>query len=57
MLRGIFFGMMALAILLLKSKRMDKNFPAHSGCVVFTVSVGLGMNTALMAGFIYGHVI
>jgi len=56
-LRGIFFGMMALVILLFKSKRMDKNFRPNSRCAIVTVSVGLGVNTALMAGFIYGHVI
>jgi hypothetical protein len=57
LLRAIFFGTLAVGILLLKTKRMDTRFRVFERCALVTAGVGLLMNTALMAAFIYGHLI
>ena len=55
--RAILFGISALAILLYKTKRMDQTFRATERCTLITIAVGLAVNTILMGGFIYGHVV
>jgi hypothetical protein len=57
MFRAAFFGVLAMVILLVKSKRMDPQFAIGSRCALGTCAVGLAVNMALMGGFIYGHII
>ena len=56
-IRAAFFGILAIAILLLKSKRMDLKFRIACRCSVLTCILGLAANIVLMGAFIYGHLI
>jgi len=56
-LRAAFFGILAIVILLIKTKRMDPNFKIASVCSLITCACGLLVNMLLMGGFVYGHIV
>ncbi len=55
--RAFLFGIGALVIIIIKTKRMDRKFRVVERCTVGTIVLGLAVNTALLGGFIYGRVI
>lgn len=56
-IRAAFYGILAMAVLLLKSKRMDPSFAIFSACSLLTCGLGLFVIMLLMGGFIYGHIV
>ena len=52
-IRAIFFGCLALIILLIKTRRMDRSFSILSICSFSTLGLGLVMNTVLLLLFLY----
>jgi hypothetical protein len=54
-LRAMIFGFLALALLLLKTKKMDQGFRVFSRCSFVTCLAGLAVNTLLIVGIIYQH--
>jgi cytochrome c oxidase assembly factor CtaG len=54
-MRAIIFGLIALALILVKSKRMDPAFRVFAKCSVIACLIGLTVNTLLIVGVIYQH--
>lgn len=56
-LRAFTFSVLAIAMVIVKSKFLDKTFKVSSACSVLTITIGLIANTAMLLMFIYGNVI
>ncbi|MFH1345374.1 MAG: hypothetical protein ABIL01_29845 [Pseudomonadota bacterium] len=56
-LRALIMGIVALALLLLKTWMNDPQFKLLSQCSIFTIFFGLLVNTALLLMFLYSNVI
>jgi len=54
-MRAIIFGLIALALLLLRTKKIDRSFHVFSECSFITCLIGLVVNTLLIVGVIYQH--
>jgi hypothetical protein len=56
-LRGIVIGLIALSIMLVKTRCMDKDFKINDVCIWLTLAAGLIVNAILLLMFLYGHVV
>jgi hypothetical protein len=56
-LRALIMGMIALAILLIKTRLNDAQFSIMSRCSLLTLFFGLLVNTGLLLVFLYSNVI
>jgi hypothetical protein len=52
-----FFGVLAMAIHLIKSRRMDQRFSIFSGCSLIACALCPLVIMILMGGFVYGYII
>ena len=57
LLRAIGFGVIALALLIIKTKIMDPPFKMFSKCAIITLATGLTMNTVLLVLFLYSNIL
>jgi hypothetical protein len=55
--RALIMGMIALAILLIKTQLHDQQFRIWSRCSITTIFIGLLVNTGLLLFFLYGNVV
>lgn len=56
-LRALIMGVVALALLLIKTRMNDPQFKILSQCSLMTIFCGLAVNTALLLTFLYSNVI
>jgi hypothetical protein len=56
-LRALIMGVVALALLLIKTRVNDPQFRILSQCSILTIFYGLVVNTALLLAFLYSNVI
>jgi hypothetical protein len=56
-IRSVFFGIIAIGLMLIKTVRMDHNFKIFEPCSIVTMAFGLIVNSVLLSAFIYGHLI
>jgi hypothetical protein len=54
-LRALFFGLVALAFMIWKTRKMDPQFRVRGKCAIGTVLVGLFVNTILLQLFVYSN--
>ena len=57
MFRALIMGVIALGILLIKTRFSDTKFKVWSRCSIVTILVGLVVNTGLLLFFLYGNVV
>ncbi len=55
--RALIMGLIALGILLIKTRFSDTEFRILSRCSITTILIGLGVNTCLLLVFLYGNVV
>jgi hypothetical protein len=56
-IRAVIFTLIALSLLLLKTKRQDPQFRLSCACWIVAGALGLIMNTALLLAFVYGNLL
>src|SRR5262249_23007224 len=57
LLRALCFSLIALCVLIIKTKIMDRTFSMTGKCALVTLAGGLAMNTVLLLVFLYSNVI
>jgi hypothetical protein len=56
-IRAVFFSLIALAILLIKTMRQDSGFTLSCRCWMMAAALGVVMNSALLLAFVYGNLL
>jgi hypothetical protein len=56
-IRALIFSLIAVALLLIKTVRQDRDFTFSSGCWAGAGILGVAMNSALLLAFVYGNLL